>query len=190
MNCFSRGREVRRRCKSVPRSSVTVISSKCARLRGKRIQHTDIHVLERGNEDIAETDDLLYVQRDFPRRTGDGVESYVFMAQVLEQLQLTVCALGQDRRAEWLHNLLDRDRRGSELILGRAVPVVSARPVIFFSWIRLTIQARRRPCPQAADPSTWFVAVSPCCPRCFFRLCRLRRPRRHARNACFVRTCS
>jgi len=61
----------------------------------------NIHVLERGNEDIAETDDVL-------------------MAQVLEQLQLTVCALGQDRRAEWLHNLLDCNRRGSELILGRA----------------------------------------------------------------------
>jgi hypothetical protein len=28
MNCFSRGREVRRRCKSVPRSSVTEKLSK------------------------------------------------------------------------------------------------------------------------------------------------------------------
>jgi hypothetical protein len=52
------------------------------------------------------------------------------MAQVLEQLQLTVCALGQDRRAEGLHNLLDCDRRGSELVLGRAVPVVSACPYV------------------------------------------------------------
>jgi hypothetical protein len=55
------------------------------------------------------------------------------VAQVLEQLQLTVCALGQDRRAEGLHNLLDRNRRGSELVLGRAVPNVSACPFIFFS---------------------------------------------------------
>jgi hypothetical protein len=62
MNCFSRGREVRRRCKSVPRSSVTVILSETAKfLVGMRIPPTDIHVLERGNEDIAETDDLLFV---------------------------------------------------------------------------------------------------------------------------------
>jgi hypothetical protein len=61
MNCFSRGREVRRRCKSVPRSSVTVMLSKTAEFVGVRIPPTDIHVLERGNEDIAETDDLLFV---------------------------------------------------------------------------------------------------------------------------------
>ena len=64
------------------------------------------------------------------RWTRKGGNSYVLVAQVLEQLQLTVCALGQDRRAEGLHNLLDCDRRSSELILGRAVPVVSACPFV------------------------------------------------------------
>jgi hypothetical protein len=64
------------------------------------------------------------------RRAGKSGKTYVLMAQVLEQLQLTVCALGQDGRAEGLHNLLDCDRRSSELILGRAVPVVSACPFV------------------------------------------------------------
>jgi hypothetical protein len=59
------------------------------------------------------------------RKSG---KAYVLVAQVLEQLQLTVCALGQDRRAEGLHDLLDCDGRSSELILGRAVPGVSACP--------------------------------------------------------------
>jgi hypothetical protein len=65
---------------------------------------------------------------EFSEWTRKGEKAYVLVAQVLEQLQLTVCALGQDGRAEGLHNLLDRDGRGSELILGRAVPGVSACP--------------------------------------------------------------
>jgi hypothetical protein len=42
----------------------------------------------------------------YPKR---GANPYVLMAQMLEELQLTVCALGQDRSAEWLHDLLDCD---------------------------------------------------------------------------------
>jgi hypothetical protein len=40
---------------------------------------------------------------------------------MLEQLQLAVCALRQDRSAEGLHNLLDGDGLASKLVLGRAV---------------------------------------------------------------------
>ena len=47
------------------------------------------------------------------------------MAQVLEQLQLAVCALGQDGCAERLHDLLDGNGRGSELVLCRTVPGMS-----------------------------------------------------------------
>jgi len=122
---------VRRRCKSVPRSSVTVMSLKIVYFQEKNgFRHTDIHVLERRDEDVTETDDLLYVicLAEFTRRTRTGKKSYVLVAQVLEQLQLTVCALGQDGCAEGLHDLLDCDGRGSELILGRAVPDVSACP--------------------------------------------------------------
>lgn len=52
---------------------------------------------------------------------GGGCERYIFMLQVLEQLQLSVGALGQDRCAEGLHNLLDRNRLSRKLILGRTV---------------------------------------------------------------------
>ncbi len=43
------------------------------------------------------------------------------MLKVLEQLQFPVGALGQDGCAEGLHDLLDRDRLPSELILCRTV---------------------------------------------------------------------
>lgn len=43
------------------------------------------------------------------------------MADVLEQLELTVRALGQYRGTEGLHDLLDSHRGACELIFGRAV---------------------------------------------------------------------
>jgi hypothetical protein len=42
---------------------------------------------------------------------------------MLQKLQLSVCALGQDRGAEGLHNLLDSHGLASELVLGRAAPL-------------------------------------------------------------------
>ena len=50
----------------------------------------------------------------------DG-RSYVLMAQMLEKLQLAVCALGQNGCAEGLHDLLDRHRRASQLVFSRAM---------------------------------------------------------------------
>jgi len=38
-----------------------------------------------------------------------GAKSYVLVAQVLKELQLAVCALGQNGCAEGLHDLLDCD---------------------------------------------------------------------------------
>ena len=58
----------------------------------------------------------------FPKR---GARSYVLMAQMLEELQLAVCALGQNRCAERLHDLLDCDGRRGELILCGTVCSVS-----------------------------------------------------------------
>lgn len=49
------------------------------------------------------------------------------MSQVLEQLELTVGAFGQDRRAERLHNLLDSHGLVGELVLCRTVSIVSKR---------------------------------------------------------------
>jgi len=60
----------------------------------------EVDVLERGDEDVAKTDDIL-------------------MPQVLQQLQFTVGTLGQDRCAERLHDLLDSNGLVCELILCR-----------------------------------------------------------------------
>lgn len=50
--------------------------------------------------------------------------AYVLMLQVLEQLELSVRSLGQDRCAKRFHNLLDRHRLAGELILGRATQAI------------------------------------------------------------------
>lgn len=47
--------------------------------------------------------------------------AYVFVLEMLEQLQFTVCSLRQHGRAEGLHNLLDSDILVGELIPCRAV---------------------------------------------------------------------
>lgn len=43
------------------------------------------------------------------------------MSEMLEQLQLSVGTLGQDRGAEGLHDLLDRDRLAGQLVSRRAI---------------------------------------------------------------------
>ena len=48
--------------------------------------------------------------------------SYVLVLEMLQQLELTVCTLGEHWRAERLHNLLDRHCLPGELILRRTVP--------------------------------------------------------------------
>lgn len=44
----------------------------------------------------------------------------ILMAEMLQQLELSVGAFGKDRGAEGLHNLLDRHCLASKLVLGRA----------------------------------------------------------------------
>lgn len=58
-----------------------------------------VDVLERGDEDVAEGNDVL-------------------VSQVLEQLQFTVGPLGQDGGAERLHDLFDGNILAGELISG------------------------------------------------------------------------
>jgi hypothetical protein len=61
------------------------------------------------------------------RPSKRGAVSYVLMAQMLEKLQLAVCALGQNGCAEGLHDLLDCDGRRGELILCGTVCAMSNR---------------------------------------------------------------
>lgn len=53
--------------------------------------------------------------------------TYIFMSQVLEQLELSIGPLGQDRRAERLHDLLDGDGLVCQLVFGGAAQSVSPR---------------------------------------------------------------
>ena len=43
--------------------------------------------------------------------------AHIFVSEVLQELQLSVCALGQDWSAERLHDLLDSHGLVGELIL-------------------------------------------------------------------------
>jgi len=56
-------------------------------------------------------------------------QTYVLVFEVFEQLQLSVCSLRQDRRAEWLHDLLHRHSLPSELVLCRTMPNMSVCPL-------------------------------------------------------------
>ena len=55
-----------------------------------------------------------------PVRAVPAASTYVFVPDVLQQLQLTVRALRQHRRAERLHDLLHRHRLVRESVLGAA----------------------------------------------------------------------
>ena len=83
-----------------------------------------VHVLEWRDEDVAQRDNLF---QECQQVRFSGVETSlvkitdIFMLQMLEQLQLPVGPLGQDRCTERLHDLLDSDILVRELVLGRAV---------------------------------------------------------------------
>lgn len=59
-----------------------------------------VDIFQRGNEDIREGDDIL-------------------VANMLEELELSISSLCQDRSGEWLHDLLDGDALTSQLVLCR-----------------------------------------------------------------------
>jgi hypothetical protein len=77
-----------------------------------------LHVFEGGDENIAQADNLQISQTRL--RPEFGINAHILVAQMLEQLQLAVGSLGQDRSAEGLHDLLDRHRLVCELVLRRA----------------------------------------------------------------------
>lgn len=77
----------------------------------------------------------------------DG-RSYVLMAQMLEKLQLAVCALGQNGCAEGLHDLLDCDGRRGELILCGTVCSVS-----FLKSTCASIRTTHQTSPKAPMPT-------------------------------------
>ena len=76
-----------------------------------------------------------------------GARQYVLVAQMLEELQLAVCALRQHGCAEGLHDLLDCDGRRGELILCGTVYSVSFRST------GASIQATHQTSPKAPMPT-------------------------------------
>jgi hypothetical protein len=56
---------------------------------------------------------------------GEG-RTHVLVLNVLQELELAICPLGEDWGAEGFHNLLDSHGRACELVLGRATPYMSA----------------------------------------------------------------
>lgn len=68
----------------------------------------------------------LHDQLEGPQSLSKKVEAYVLVPQMLQQLQFPVGSLRQHWSAERLHNLLDGDRLGSQLIPSRASKVSHA----------------------------------------------------------------
>lgn len=54
------------------------------------------------------------------------VTAYILVAKMLQQFELSVGSLREDRSAKRLHDLFDRDRLARQLVLGRTVPHPSA----------------------------------------------------------------
>jgi hypothetical protein len=147
MNCFSSGREVRRRCKSVPRSSVTRTCQRSEIQEGWRV-HLPTYMSSRGEMKMSLKLMTCYLFSEAAHAViKSGASSYVLMAQVLQELQLAVCALGQNGCAERLHDLLDCDGRRGELILCGTVCSVSYRST------SASIQTTHQTRPKAPMPT-------------------------------------
>lgn len=61
---------------------------------------------------------MIYIERVSVTIDTLKTGTYVLVLDVFEELELTVGALAEDRGAEWLHDLLDRDGGACELVLG------------------------------------------------------------------------
>lgn len=111
----------------------------------------NVHILERGNKDVAERNDLDIVRALF-FQPGYAVGSHILMLEMLQQLQFTVSPLRQDRSAEGLHNLLNRNMLSCELILGRAGAAVNTA---FAQIIGFYLDQAYHTRPNAPMPTGW-----------------------------------
>lgn len=66
---------------------------------------------------------LMTFARSVPIHGAGRLIAYILMAKMLQQLELSVGALREDRSAKRLHDLLDRHRLTSQLIFGRTEPI-------------------------------------------------------------------
>lgn len=77
---------------------------------------------------------------------------HIFMLQVLQKLQFAICSLGQDRRTEWLHNLLHCDRLSCQLIFGGAENMPSLANL---DHSRCGVAVSYQTSPKAPIPTGW-----------------------------------
>lgn len=102
---------------------------------------------------------------DDAMRWSDSLESaYIFVSEMLEQLQLAVRPLSEHRRAKGLHDLLDGDILVGELVSRRAIwrgrgksqlaRIASKTQPKMEGGNKLTRQDQTLPCPRAGGPST------------------------------------
>jgi hypothetical protein len=81
-----------------------------------------LHVLKGRNEDVAKADDLLSMSNSEKEYIVE-LPCYIFVLEMLQELELTVSPLCQDGSAEGLHDLLNSYSLASELVLCRATPM-------------------------------------------------------------------
>ena len=86
-------------------------------------------------------------------------QSYILMLKMLQELQLSIRPLRQDRRAERFHNLLHRHRLSGELILGRAVFAASDSPLEEFDDLVAHQTSPKAPIPTGCR-SVYLAAIS------------------------------
>jgi hypothetical protein len=83
--------------------------------------------------------------------------AYILVSEMLEQFELAVCALRQNRSAEGLHDLLDGDGLAGELVLGRAARLSVCASVP--GRCKRTRQVQRLPCPPAEGQCIYATSV-------------------------------
>lgn len=106
-----------------------------------------------------------------------GDSTYILVLEMLQQLQLSVGSLGQNRCAERLHDLFDCDIGTSEVVFGRAtqtarISILLGNDGYFTSQLRdsswrcwkerkkRTKRDQMRPCQPAGDQSTYITGIS------------------------------
>lgn len=159
MNCFSKGLEVKRRWRSVPKSSVTKYLDRRGLIlaRVEPVERFCMGTDMSSSGEIKISLRLMTLEKSIPNPQSGGLShTHILMSEVLEEFEFPVCTLGQYRSAEWLHDLLDRHRLAGELILCRAGRAKSADPnAAPCRDVMFTRQGQRRPSQRVAGRCTF-----------------------------------
>jgi hypothetical protein len=101
---------------------------------------------------------MIYSVLDAASATPNFRYAHILVSEVLEEFQLAVGALGQDRSAEGLHDLLDSHGLAGELILCRAAPMSVSDTLTMAEMHTRPVQ--KLPYQQAAGQCTFALSVA------------------------------